>query len=212
MDYFPIFLRLKSQRCLVVGGGEVAAQKVALLLRAAAEVIVIAPVLCEELQSRVASDEIQHSTRSYSATDLEDMRLVYAATDDQPLNETVSYDAEKRGIPVNVVDQAELCRFISPALVEQGALTIAISTSGKSPALASKIRSELEAHFGAEYATLLELLGSLRNSKRAKAMGYDERKHAFQRLLDSPVLEWIQENEQGEVERMIERTFGAQDE
>jgi len=115
VKYFPMFFQLENRPCLVVGGGEVAARKVSLLLRAGGKVSVISPELCESLQGRLNAGEITHLNKSFAADDLSDYVLVIAATDDAAVNRQISEIARQKNIPVNVVDQPELCSFIVPS-------------------------------------------------------------------------------------------------
>ncbi len=144
MRYYPVFLNLKGKKCIVIGGGEVAERKVLSLLQAQAEVTVISPSLTEELGSLKIHNRITHIARKYREGDLEGAFLVIAATSDEEVNSRVFNEAEKRGIPVNVVDSPGLCRFIVPSVIRRGPLTIAISTSGVSPAMARTLRQEIE--------------------------------------------------------------------
>jgi|Deesub1362B_J571_1020462.scaffolds.fasta_scaffold00107_28 precorrin-2 dehydrogenase/sirohydrochlorin ferrochelatase len=144
MRYYPVFLNLKGKKCIVIGGGEVAERKVLSLLQAQAEVTVISPSLTEGLGFLKLHNRITHIAREYREGDLEGAFLVIAATSDEEANSRVFNEAEKRGIPVNVVDSPGLCRFIVPSVIRKGSLTIAISTSGVSPAMARTLRQEIE--------------------------------------------------------------------
>ncbi len=136
MNFLPIFMNLKGQPCLVVGGGEVAARKVSLLLEAGARVTVVAPTLCTALAQHVAEARITHRAAEFTPTDEMNHALVIAATDDGAINRQVSEAARKRGIPVNVVDQPELCSFIMPSIVDRSPVIVAVSSGGASPVLA----------------------------------------------------------------------------
>ena len=126
MQYFPVFFDLKGKRCLVVGGGDVAARKVSLLFRAGAEVLVISPELCESLQNRVANGEIKHEARSFKDADIDACVLIVAGTDDQAVNKRVSELAHAKCIPVNVVDQPALCSFIVPSIIDRSPVQVAV--------------------------------------------------------------------------------------
>ena len=138
---FPVTLvGLDNARCVVVGGGKVAARKIAALREAGACPVVISPTLCESLRRRAERDEIQVIKREYRSRDLEGAWLVIVATDDQATNEAVWREAESLGCLVNVVDDPAHCNFHAPASVRRGALTISVSTGGNSPALARRLR------------------------------------------------------------------------
>jgi len=144
MDYLPIFLNIREQRCLVVGGGEVAARKAAMLMRAGARVHVVAPVIDAALLARL--EEGGGSSRSglYESADLGGVTLVIAATDDDAVNRRVHDDARARQLPVNVVDSPALCNFVFPSIIDRSPLVVAVSSAGKSPVLARLLRARLE--------------------------------------------------------------------
>ncbi len=160
MKYYPAFLRLEGRRCVVVGGGDVAERKVFALLEAGALVTVISPVLTERLSGLKEEGRIEHIGRSYEEGDLEGAAVIIAATGDMGVNRKVSRDAGST--PVNVVDVPELCTFIVPSVVRRGALTVAVSTSGVSPALARSIREELEGLFPDATGPFLDHLRAVR--------------------------------------------------
>ena len=147
----------------MVGGGSVAERKTGMLLEHQASVTVISPTLNQGLQHLAEQGIIQTIIRNYQAGDLEEAFLVIAATDDPYINTAIADQRGKQRALVNVVDNPEISDFIVPALVRRGDITIAISTAGKSPALARKIRAELEKSFGVEYASLVRLVNEVRS-------------------------------------------------
>ena len=157
MRYYPINLDIKGRRCLVVGGGAVGTRKVHTLLQCGADVTVISPQATNELSVLAEAGDIAMQKREYSSTDLEGIFLVIGATDDETLNRQVSADAQSRNLLCNIADRPAVCNFILPSIVHRGDLVITVSTSGKSPALAKKLRKALERQFGIEYADLLNL-------------------------------------------------------
>ncbi len=169
-SYYPIFLGISGKRCVVVGGGEVALRKVRALLEHEAEVEVISPDLCLELAQMVEKKIILVLPRSYNDGDLEGIFIAIAATDDGKINRKVAEEAKKRGVLVNVVDDPEQSAFIAPSYLRRGALTIAVSTAGKSPALARKIRTRLEKVFGAEYASLALVICEIRSELKEQGI------------------------------------------
>ena len=159
MRYYPAFLDLKGKKAAVVGGGTVAERKIRVLLKAGALVTVVSPALTSWLASKAKTGAILHISRSYRKADLRGSFVVIAATDDVKVNSRVSKDAT---VPVNVVDTPFECSFILPSLVQRGPLTLAISTSGASPALARSLRKELEAIYGKEFKSYLDYLAKVR--------------------------------------------------
>jgi siroheme synthase-like protein len=178
-QYYMACLDLEGRRCVVVGGGAVAAEKVAGLLTCAARVTVVAPELHDDLREA----PIQWRRRGYRATDLAGAFLVIAATDDRSVNERVHHDAEARGLLCNVADVPELCNFILPAVHREGPIAVAVSTGGASPALAKRIRSEIAERIGPEHAELAERLQALRPEVKQRFPTYEERRDYFEALV-----------------------------
>jgi len=168
--YYPISLNLIGRECVVVGGGAIALRKVKGLLQHGASVKVVSPTFCPELEQLAAANTISPLRKDYEPTDLKDTFLVVAATDDNTVNRSVARDAKQQNILVNVVDNPEVSDFIVPAYLCRGKLTVAVSTSGASPALARKLRTRLEQNFGEEYASLTDLIGEVRSELRKRAV------------------------------------------
>ena len=165
---YPIYLDLTDRPVLVIGGGAVASRKVASLLERQIGVTVVAPEICSELESQADSPWLKIHRRAYESADLADHWLVISATDDSQLNRQIAADAASKRIFCNVVDQPALCTFQVPAVVRQGLLQIAVSTSGASPALAAKIRRQLQEQFSPAYSQLLDGLLELRRCFQQK--------------------------------------------
>ncbi len=187
--FYPMMLDLRGKPCVVVGGGEVAARKVESLVECGAKVTVIAPAVDSSLAPLIERGAVIHLPNNYGAGDLQGAVLAIASTDSEAVNRAVYADAKAQGIPVNVVDVPDLCTFIVPAVVEQGDLTIAISTSGKSPAMAKRIRKEMEKHFGPEYGAMLHLLGEVRLLTQAREKNLDRRMKLMTAIVNSDLLE-----------------------
>lgn len=201
MEYYPIILDLTNKKCLIVGGGEVALRKAESLLDAGASVCVISP----DIDSRIESlGKVEIVRRSYQTGDIDGCALVFAATDDRPLNMSISSEAAGKGILSNVVDDPELCSFIVPSIMRRGDLMIAISTGGKSPSLSKRIRKELEQAYAQEYAELLDILGQMRPLVKEKYVSQAEREAVFSRLLEYGILELLQD---GKIDEARERAL-----
>ena len=198
MSCYPVNLDLKSRRCVVVGGGAVAERKAETLLDFGAALVVIAPELTPRLHDLAAERLVEHVAGKYTSGMLEGAFLVIAATDDREINKAVSSEAQRLGILVNVVDEPELCTFFVPAIVRRGDFIISVSTSGKSPALARRVREELEARFGPEYGEFADLLGELRGELKARHPNPADRYRVFLRILDSGVLNLLAQGRRDE--------------
>jgi len=207
MNYYPVFLRVAGRSCLVIGGGNVGEQKVDTLLNASARVTVISPHLTPHLEALATSGQINHQRRPYGRGDLTGFFLAYAATNDESLHAQIAADASAAGVLLNVVDQPQLCDFIVPAVMERGDLVIATSTGGASPAMAGRIRRELEERFGPEYALALTLLRRVRRALAARASG-SERRRIFKALVDSPLVEYLRHGQTSNVDALLATTVG----
>lgn len=209
MAYLPIFVNLTGRRCVVVGGGEVAARKVASLLEAEAKVCVVSPTLTPELMRHVADNAIEHRPRGWQPRDLEDCTLAFAATDDAQLHRQIADEARSLGIPLNVADDPELCDFIAPSVVRRGDLQIAISTSGASPALASRMRRDLEVIIGSEYETVTNILRAARFYLRETELDPSKRARALQAIAFSPIADYIRGADWSAVDGLLMEHLGA---
>jgi uroporphyrin-III C-methyltransferase / precorrin-2 dehydrogenase / sirohydrochlorin ferrochelatase len=191
MSFLPIFLQLQDRRCLVVGGGAVAARKVGHLLRAGARVTVVAHALCRELTERRNLGEIEHEARTFARQDLDGAWLCIAATDDVRENGAVSALAQERHIPVNVVDDPERCTFIMPSIVDRTPVQIAISTGGASPVLARLLRARLETLVPAAYGRLAALMAAFRERVKQRFRDVGTRRRFWETVLHGPVAEML---------------------
>jgi|SRR3990170_67047 len=207
MRYYPIFLDIKDKPCVVIGGGNVAERKVISLLDAGARVVVISPVLTPALKKLAREKTINYCPKSYEEGDLKGFFLAYSATDNSSVNRKVFNEAKREGILLNVVDVPKLCNFIVPSVVDRGDLLIAISTSGKSPAMAKKIRQRLEKEFGREYAIFLNIMGKVRAKLLTRSKESDTNKRMFEKLVNSPLLEWIKKGEKEKVDRFLKEAL-----
>ena len=189
MDFLPIFMNVKGENCLVIGGGKIASRKVFMLLRAGASVSVVSPELCQDLTIRKDEGDINHINRLFEDSDLDNCKIVIAATDDEKVNSHVSQLAKSKNIPVNVVDAPDLCSFIVPSIIDRNPVQIAISTGGASPVLARLLRSRLETYIPAAYGRLAKLVESYREKVKAKFSSSDEIRTFWEQILEGPVAE-----------------------
>ena len=191
MEFLPVFLNIKKQPCVVVGGGEVAARKVELLLRAGGQVVVVAPQCCPALQRHLMAADIQHIAAEFRSEHLQNCILAVAATDDLAVNRRVSEAARARCIPVNVVDQPELCTFIMPSIIDRSPVVVAVSSGGASPVLARLLRARLETLIPASYGRLASLVQGFRERVKQRFGHIDERRRFWEAVLQGPISEMM---------------------
>jgi precorrin-2 dehydrogenase/sirohydrochlorin ferrochelatase len=194
---------------VIVGGGRVAERKAGRLLASGALVVVVAPELTPHLQQMSADRKIVHVGDRYDGAQLSGSFLVIAATSDADVNRQVAADARAAGAMVNVVDNHEIGDFMLPSLMERGDLSIAVSTGGKSPALARKIRMELEALYGHEYSVLLRILGELREKIVIAGNDSDENRERFDSVLNSEIIDYIRAGRVHEIDDLIQQITGV---
>jgi precorrin-2 dehydrogenase/sirohydrochlorin ferrochelatase len=178
------------------------------LLACGARVTVVSPEATEELHQAAGQGRIILRLREYESADLNGMLLVIGATDNEDLNRRVSTDAEQRKILCNIADRPDKCNFILPAVIERGDLVITVSTSGRSPALAKKLRRALGRQFGEEYTVLLKLLGAIRKRLLAEAHAPEAHKPLFEKIVDSDILDRIRAGQMEEVDRLLAEVLG----
>jgi precorrin-2 dehydrogenase/sirohydrochlorin ferrochelatase len=208
MKTYPLFALIEDRACLVVGGGAVGERKVLDLLAAGAKVTVVSRELTPGLAELAAQERLSFIQGDFTPRHLDGMMLVVGATDDLIVNQQVSAAAQARGLLVNIVDAPELCTFIVPAQVRRGPLTIAVSTGGASPALARKVREELEQHFGPDYGLYLRVLQAVRNQILARRRGHPENQRLFQGLIAGPLQEAIARGDRTQVLAVLEKALG----
>ena len=190
MDFFPIFFDIKNQPCLVVGGGEVATRKAGMLLQSGGLVSVVAPELTQTLKELADAGKITHAAEKFRPEHLGLAVLVIAATDDRAVNEQVSVAAKKLRIPVNVVDNPDLCSFIMPSVIDRSPLVIAISSGGTSPVLARVMRAKLETFIPAAYGRLAQFAASFRDQVKTR-IPPAKRRIFWEKVLQGPVAEMV---------------------
>ncbi|NLT96071.1 MAG: bifunctional precorrin-2 dehydrogenase/sirohydrochlorin ferrochelatase [Clostridia bacterium] len=190
---YPVSLNISQKRCLVVGGGKVALRKIGTLLEAGGEVLVISRKVLPEIKKLVDEEKIKWVSQEINYELLKNCFLVIAATNNRDINRQIAEFCQRNSILVNVVDSLEESSFIVNSYLKQGDLTIAVSTNGKSPALAKKIKSDLSKLFGPEYGLLLEILAEARELAKVHITDESKRNQFFREIVTSDILEFIQE-------------------
>ena len=205
MRYYPVFLDIAGKPVIVIGGGNIAHQKVVGLLKASAELTVVSPDLNQEMASLAAGGRFRHVERDYEPGDLEGYLLAFVATDDRSVNATVAAEGKERRVWVNAVDDPPYCDFIMPGIAQQGNLIVAVSTSGTSPAMARKMREEIETFLTEDYALMLELAAEVRAELREKGMLVDS--EVWNKALDSDLRRLLAEGKRAEAKERLLRSL-----
>jgi precorrin-2 dehydrogenase/sirohydrochlorin ferrochelatase len=208
MHYYPVCLDLKNRPCLVVGGGQVGTRKVLTLLQCGAQVTVVSLEVTAELAQLAQQGQIRIKLRDYRTTDLDSAFLVIGATDDQEQNRRVHQDAEAAQRLCNIADQPELCNFVLPAVICQGDLIIAISTSGRSPAFAKYLKQRLQREFGPEYSQFLNLMGAIRSRLLVAEHAPEAHKPLFENLIQNNLLELIKADDRSGINALLKKVLG----
>ncbi len=203
MKYYPVYLDLRGRVCVVVGGGQVAERKSISLFDAGADVIIVSPDLTPALHELAGKGKVLHRKKNFDDSDVSSAFLAVAATDDPAVNESVARACRKADVLVNVATSPDAGTFIVPSLVERGDLLIAVSTCGDSPALARRVREDLERTYGPEYGIFLEKMALLRRRLLAEVGDEEVRRKVFQAVVDSDVLYLLKAGEVHEADRRI---------
>jgi len=203
MRYYPVFLDLRGRTCVVVGGGEVAERKSIALFDAGADLVIVSPVLTPALRELADKGKVLYRKKNFDENDVNGAFLAVAATGDAGVNESVARVCRKTGVLVNVATSPEAGTFVVPSVVERGDLLIAVSTCGDSPALARRVREDLERTYGPEYGVFLEKMALLRRLLLADVADEAVRRKVFQAVVDSDVLYLLKAGEVHEADRRI---------
>jgi precorrin-2 dehydrogenase/sirohydrochlorin ferrochelatase len=208
MRYYPVYLDLQGRKVLVVGGGAVGSRKAETLLRAGARVTVVSPQAADAVRALADAGRLIWHARPYVADDLAGMFLVFGATDDASLNRRIEADASRHHVWCNFAAQPDRGDFILPAIVERGDLLVSISTSGKSPAVSRRLRQDLEAYFGEEYAPFLRLLGAIRERLLEREHAPEVHKKVFGALIDGGLLALVKAGDMDGINRLLQSVLG----
>lgn len=208
MRYYPVFLDIKGRQCLVIGGGAVALRKIEGLLSAGAKVIVISPTITKPVKALADKGSIKLIKRKYQEGDLIGVFLVVSASNDRKVNESVFKEAQKKGVLINAVDDPERCSFIVPSIVDRDPLLIAISTSGKAPLLAKRMRERLEEEIGDEYGGFTDLIGKVRNKLLKSNINRVKKERVIKALVNSPIPVWIKEGSFEKIDAYLKDLLG----
>jgi precorrin-2 dehydrogenase/sirohydrochlorin ferrochelatase len=209
MKYYPVFLDVRERPCVVFGGGRVAERKTLSLIEAGANVTVVSPSLTNKLQDLSSSGKITCLTKTFDEEDVAGAMLVIAATGSPEVNAEIGRLCRSKQVLVNVVAPPDESSFIVPSVVDRGALLIAISTSGVSPALSKRIRMELEQEFGPEYDLFLQRMSILRSRLMDQMKDEAERGSIFQAIANSEVIDLLRQGKLHEADHRIAELSGV---
>lgn len=201
---FPVFLNLEGKACLVVGGGLVALRKIESLLECGAAVSLVSPVIEDGILELVEAGALAWRQGAVEVQDLDDKFMVFIATNNQEINQQVVDWCRERRVLVNAVDDPPNCDFYVPAVVRRNSLQLAISTEGKSPLYARRLREQLEQEIGPEYGEFVDMLGELREKVKAAVPDIKQRKIIFEKLVDSDILDLLKSGDRVKVEERVE--------
>jgi uroporphyrin-III C-methyltransferase/precorrin-2 dehydrogenase/sirohydrochlorin ferrochelatase len=211
MNYFPIFLSLKQQPCLVIGGGEIAARKIKLLAKANARITVIA----ENMSHTVMAMEIEQGLilckKTFAIEDIKAYRLVVSATNNHALNESIAKICQQKNILVNVVDNPQLCTFIFPAIIDRSPVIAAVSTGGVSPVLARLLRAKIETVIPAKFGQLAQLAEKFRSQVKKKITSPAQRRIFWEKILQGGVAELVFSGKSTQAEVLLQRQLAHTD-
>jgi len=209
MPFYPVNLHIAGKRCAVIGGGEVAERKVGTLITAGASVTVFSPQLTPGLSELAQAQRIHYVDRPYRQGDLAGFFLVICATDQPAVNQAAAQEAQANGALINVADAPELGNFSVPAQIVRGDLVMTVSTGGKSPALAKRLRQELSARYGQEYGLYLDLVAEIREKMKARLATAKDRETFWRETIDEEVLFLLRQGKIKEAEAKIRNAIGC---
>lgn len=205
MQYFPVFLNAQNLDCLVVGAGEVAARKVELLAKTPATIRVVAPQACQTIQTMAEQGLLKWIQREFDPGDIQGQQIIFVATDNHQLNCDISTLAKAANIPVNVVDNTELCSFITPSIVDRDPLLVALSSSGTAPVLLRYLRQKLESILPARLSELAKFSDKFRDKVKAHFNNVNQRRHFWEDVIEGDIAETVLAGDSQQAERLIEQ-------
>lgn len=200
---YPIYLNLAKKSCLIIGGGSVAERKAASLLEYGAHVKVVSPLAEPNIIAWADQDILQWYAREYAENDLDGAFMVFIATDDNALNKEIADLCRQRGILVNAVDDPPNCDFYVPSVLRRGSLAVAVSTEGKSPLFAARLRRQLETLITEEYGNCVDSLGQIREELKKSSLDINQRKQILEQIVDADLLGLLQAGRYEEAEERI---------
>ena len=211
MDYLPLFLDVKQKPCLIVGGGVIAERKVSILSRAQADLAIVAPEITTEIQRKVKNNKITWYEKKFAAQDLDNYKIVIAATDDKKVNADIAQLCREKNILVNAADDTSNCDFILPSIIDRSPVQIAVSTGGASPVLARMLRTKLENCTPAAYGQLAKLIENNRLAVKEKFSTVDARRKFWEQVLQGPIAELVFANQQSAAQKLLLETINMAD-
>ena len=203
--YYPIYLDIEQRDVLIIGGGNVCARKAETMMKYGARVTIVSPAFTDEIEGWAAAKKLALRRKEYAEADLAGASIVIASTDDPCINARIARDCRRRRIPVNVVDVTHLCEFIVPAIVESGSIQIAVSTGGKSPALARTLKEDLQRAVGPEYDEVNQVLGTLRAGAKKVLPTDVDRKRFFDGIIADGILDLLRRGQRRDAYETIVR-------
>lgn len=206
---YPVFLNLADKTCLIVGGGQVAERKAASLMEHEARVRLVSPRVEKNIAAWAQDGLVDWIPREFQIQDLEGVFMVFIATDTWQLNQEIASLCREQGILVNAVDDPPNCDFYVPSVLRRNSLAIAVSTEGKSPLYAARLRRELEDIVGPEHGEYVDILGRLRKEVKDSDLDITQRREIFSRLVDSDLLELIKAGQDEKVEERIKECMSS---
>ncbi|MGI6413941.1 MAG: precorrin-2 dehydrogenase/sirohydrochlorin ferrochelatase family protein [Syntrophomonadaceae bacterium] len=209
MAYYPIFINLEGKNCLIIGGGKVAERKAATLLDYKANIRIVSPQVEDTIDKWSQEHRLSWRQGEFQESDLKDIFMAFVATDDQKITESVVQLCRSRGILVNAVDDPPSCDFFVPSILRQQSLVIAISTEGKSPMFAKRLRKELEKIITPAYGELVELLGEQRDFVKKNIHNISERAKLFEEMVYSDALELLKAGEKDKARERIKKCISS---
>jgi uroporphyrin-III C-methyltransferase/precorrin-2 dehydrogenase/sirohydrochlorin ferrochelatase len=191
MDHLPIFINVRQNPCLVIGGGDIALRKINLLIKAQAKVDCLSPLFCEGITNLSQSGDVNLIQKRFESDDIKDYAIIIASTDDSSVNALISKSAKKARIPVNVVDSPELSSFIMPSIVDRSPVIIAVSSAGRAPVLARIIRAKLETVIPSAYGVLAEIAGEYRQKVKDRFSKIKDRRAFWESIFSGVIAEKV---------------------